>query len=115
VTAPIDMPALARDFAGDTATIHRLLGIFLKDALRYRVALREAAAAGDAEAVYRIAHALTGNLGVLRAQEAHADARSVEQAARDGAIDRESVGRLDTAIGGVVAFIHEQVGSSAQG
>lgn len=61
-----------------------LLAAFVEDAPARLRSLAEAAGSGDAEAAVRAAHSLKGMCGVVRDQEATAQALDLEMAGRRG-------------------------------
>jgi HPt (histidine-containing phosphotransfer) domain-containing protein len=76
-------PALAR-CEGDRELFAGLIAIFLADYPGYLDRLREAAAANDAEAMYRAAHTLKGPLGTLGLDDAMNLVAELEQIAERG-------------------------------
>ena len=75
--------ALAR-LEGDRQLLRELIAIFRADRPRLLAAIRKAASAADAEALYRGAHALKGTLGTFDAPLAFRAAERLEHAARAG-------------------------------
>jgi two-component system, sensor histidine kinase and response regulator len=67
---------------GDRPLLQQLLAIFRTDAPRLMSAIRQAAAAEDADALRRSAHALKGSLGTLGAPRAFQAAAGLEEVAR---------------------------------
>ncbi|NND04161.1 MAG: Hpt domain-containing protein [Acidimicrobiia bacterium] len=66
---------------------------------------------GDLENLYKTAHRLKGNFGVVAAQQAHAAAKTLESAARagDAAASQTAVGELQAAVDEVVPVIKQHV------
>jgi HPt (histidine-containing phosphotransfer) domain-containing protein len=89
--------AIAR-LGGDRKLLRELITIFRADAPSLIVAVRKAAAKGDAEALRRAAHTLKGALGTLDAMRAHRAAARLEDAARNGDLEaaRLLLGELET-------------------
>ncbi len=81
---PASPPAaslLAR-FDGDKELARRLIGLYFDFAPATAAKLRDAIATGDAQAIYRQAHALKGCIGQFRVGPAYALADEIEQAGR---------------------------------
>ena len=68
----------------DRELARELLAAFMEDAPARLKSLAEAAGSGDAEAAVRAAHSLKGMCGVVRDQEATAQALEMELAGRRG-------------------------------
>jgi CheY-like chemotaxis protein/HPt (histidine-containing phosphotransfer) domain-containing protein len=83
----IDEAAVLAYVGGDRELLGELLGIFLEDSPGQLQALREAVAGGDAAALMRAAHTLSGNLRVLGAPTAVALVGQLEALGRDGHLE----------------------------
>jgi len=80
---PITDTLLAR-VGGSHEVLAEIIGLFLEDSPKLLDALREALQAGDAQAVYRGAHALKGSIGNFDAYGAVALAQRLEARSREG-------------------------------
>jgi len=80
---PITDTLLAR-VGGSHEVLAEIIGLFLEDSPKLLDALREALQAGDAQAVYRGAHALKGSVGNFDAYGAVALAQRLEARSREG-------------------------------
>jgi len=89
VTTPktLDPDLLIRNLDGDSALLARVVALFFETTDPILSSLRADAAAGDAEAVARSAHALRGALANVGAEAGAHEARRLETLARRGALD----------------------------
>jgi signal transduction histidine kinase/CheY-like chemotaxis protein len=78
-------PLLAR-VGGSHVMLEEIIGLFLEDAPKLLESIRQALAAGDANAAYRAAHTLKGSVGNFDALLAVALAQRLEARAREGDI-----------------------------
>ena len=67
--------------------LEEIIGLFLEDSPKLMDSIRQALAAGDADAAYRGAHTLKGSAGNFDAHVAVALAQRLEARAREGDID----------------------------
>jgi len=80
----IDHATLLEELGGDADLLKEITGLFLETGPEQLQGVRDAAAAGDANALSRHAHTLKGALAQLHAAAAAAAARDVEEPARHG-------------------------------
>jgi signal transduction histidine kinase/DNA-binding response OmpR family regulator len=80
VALAVDQAAMLAAVEGDVELLRELVGLFLEDYPQRVAELRQAIAAGDANTVARLAHALKGAVGNLGAHAAGVAALSLEQA-----------------------------------
>jgi two-component system sensor histidine kinase/response regulator len=87
----VEMPGGLGDLlarvGGDRSVLKEVIALFLEDCPRLIAAIREALAAGDADAVHRAAHALKGSAGNFDAKEVTALAQRLEARAREGNLE----------------------------
>ena len=103
VAASLDIravQALRESVGNDDAFVAELVDTFLEESPGQLAELRTATAAGDAEAVRRVAHTLKSNaatFGIIRLEHA---SRELENRASGGDLDGadELVGEVDTAL-----------------
>jgi len=93
---PIDKAAALEKLAGDEELLVEIIDLYLEDSPRVLEGLRAAAAAGDAEGVWKAAHRLKGSVGSLSAIPAFEAARDLEAGGRAGDIDSELLARMET-------------------
>ena len=67
--------------------LEEIIGLFLEDSPKLMDSIRQALAAGDADAAYRGAHTLKGSAGNFDAHVAVALAQRLEARTREGDID----------------------------
>lgn len=86
---------------GQPDVVARIVSKFFEESEERVRALRQAAAAGDAPAIERAAHALKGIAGTVGAHEVSQLALRLEQGGREGRIQDapELVNQLDSALG----------------
>ena len=80
----VDGATLLATVGGTTSLLAEVVAVFLADAPAMIERLREAARAGDADAVAAAAHALKGSVGLFTEGTAFSSARHLEQIARGG-------------------------------
>ncbi len=85
---PIDAAALLARCTGKTALLAKVLGKFSPAATAAVEGLRQALAAGDAQAAAHSAHALKGSAGNLSANALSAVAAEIEELSRAGDLER---------------------------
>jgi two-component system sensor histidine kinase/response regulator len=85
---PWDAARTLKSLGGDERLFHEIINIFLEEAPRQMASMREALALGDKHATERIAHTLKGELGYLGITEASRNARELEDAGRNGDMER---------------------------
>jgi HPt (histidine-containing phosphotransfer) domain-containing protein len=81
---PFDRAAVLENLGGDESLLAEIAGIFINDWSDNLVRLREAVAAGDAEALRHAAHSVKGSVANFSAERAVQAARDLEYAGRDG-------------------------------
>jgi HPt (histidine-containing phosphotransfer) domain-containing protein len=91
-----DKAAMMENFAGDAELFVQIAEIFLDDVPQQLAALQAAHGAGDLTALRAAAHKLKGSVASFAAHDAHAAARALEQACKDG--DASAVPALATAV-----------------
>lgn len=84
----VNWEAARETVSGDDELLYEVIAAFLQEAPQTMSQLESAIAFGDSKTVRRAAHTLKGNLRALGAGTACATALSVENAGRDGDLDR---------------------------
>ncbi len=88
----LDLEGLLDNIGRDEELAGQLLDRTARDLPSRMGQLRDALEQGDPQAVHRVAHAMKGTLASIRADEASACARRVDDAARDGDIGMARAG-----------------------
>jgi PAS domain S-box-containing protein len=83
----IDSASLLRDFGNNRTLLAEVVSVFLGDLPARLAALRSAAERRDAPAIAAAAHAIKGSAGLFSRGPAYESAKTLEQAARRGALD----------------------------
>ncbi|MBA4070360.1 MAG: hypothetical protein C0497_00760 [Gemmatimonas sp.] len=97
---PLDLHAFLRTLRGDAALAAAMAALFLSEYPRQLDAVRQAVAAGDAQALEQTAHLLRGSVGNFVATEATAAAARLEAFGRSGDLSQAAAGvrTLETAL-----------------
>ena len=86
--AAFDKAAMMENFAGDTELFVQIAEIFLGDVPAQLAALQAAEDSGDLASLRAAAHKIKGSVATFAAGDAHAAAKTLEQACHDGAGDK---------------------------
>ncbi|MCX6344585.1 MAG: response regulator [Armatimonadetes bacterium] len=81
---PIDLKSIISKLDGDMELVAELVGIFISDCPNMMMAIRDALAKTDAEALTKAAHNLKGSIGNFVAKDAFEAARNLEMISREG-------------------------------
>ena len=109
--AAVDAAALMDRLDGDRELLAELVELYLEDSPALVEEIRAAIEAGDAERMRRAAHTLKGSVGNFCAPAASAAGLELENAGREGALDRApeifdrlvgEIGRVRTALEALV-------------
>lgn len=76
---------MMENFAGDAELFVQIAEIFIDDVPQQLASLQAAQESGDLEALRAAAHKLKGSVASFAAGDAHAAAKALEQACKDGA------------------------------
>lgn len=99
--AVFDKAAMMENFAGDAELFAQIAEVFLGDVPQQLAALQAAQDCGDLAALRAAAHKLKGSVASFAAGDAHAAAKALEQACRDG-----DAGKVPA----LAAAVHAQAG-----
>ena len=91
----IDADNLMERLGGDKELLGELIGLFEMDTPHRLTALREAAAADDADGVARAAHGIKSGLSNFCAHGAQERAFALERAGREGSLPDDAVAQVD--------------------
>ena len=91
----LDADSLLERLGGDKELLGELIGLFEMDTPHRIVALREAAAADDADGVARAAHGIKSGLSNFCAHGAQERAFVLERAGREGSLPSDAVAQVD--------------------
>ena len=84
---PLDLEALLESVGGDRELLDELAATFIAEVPSWIASLRTAVESGQAEAVFRVSHGVTGAVGYFRAAGARQRAADLETMGRSGRLD----------------------------
>ena len=101
----------AMQFVGDPDLFVEIAGMLLEELPEQMGLLQTHWDKGDLTNLYKTAHRLKGNFGVVAAQQAHAAAKTLESVAKDGdmAASATAVNELQAAVAVVVPVLEQHV------
>ena len=83
----VDLDALLESVAGDCDLLDELAATFISEVPAWIAALQAALERGDAAAVFRVAHGVTGAVGYFRAARVRQIAAALEAMGRAGQLE----------------------------
>lgn len=106
----------AMQFVGDPDLFVEVTELLLEELPEQMGFIQAHWESGDLTNLYKTAHRLKGNFGVVAAQQAHAAAKHLEAVAKDGDIEasKGAVADLQAAVADVVPLLEQHVAESKQ-